>query len=82
MRVKDGSRERFPTKRVDPSVSKLPRNNTRANVALSRGDPRFRLVTADDVGGKFKVTVCPFNDQGEKGERKTSKPSSIVTEAK
>jgi len=46
--------------------------------ASSSPDPKFYLVTEEDIGCEFKVKVTPVRSDGAKGEVFTSKSSGLV----
>ena len=79
-RVLNGERSKSDKVVLDPTKNMGidPFDPSDIESGLARGDPRFRRLTSEDVGAKFKVTCLPARRDGLTGEPKTSRPTKKV----
>ncbi len=73
IRIVKGKREKF---NVKPSNPKIPLEEITDDMVDD--DIRCYRLTAEDVGSKIKVQVCPIREDGLRGESKTSMACKIL----
>ena len=73
IRIVKGKREKFNAK---PSNPKIPLEEITDDMVDD--DIRCYRLTAEDVGSKIKVQVCPIREDGLRGESKTSMACKIL----